>query len=198
MIFNLKFLEKITSQILNRKKAKKEKLITEEILDIKLTEVQITLLEDKEYRALENDIRTYAKLYNDGSSTIDGFHYIKSSGIEGVALELNESSYPEIEWPIYIQHLINKLKELRYIKQYAAVETSQQNTDIMTEYMHYYKPSFRLSKTLPAEQLHGNITIQINYINDIPKKFMIKANTYSDRNYKTPKSFTGLLNHLLN
>jgi len=196
MIFNLKFLEKITSQIRTRKKAKREKLVTEEIVDIQLTKEQSALFTAQVYSDFSDDILNNAKLYKDGKNPKKGFHYIKSNGVEGIAVDLNASSYPNLEWALYIQQLANKLKELRYVKQYAAAETSKKNTDITTDYVHYYKPSFRLNKTVPAQQLYGNTTIKISYLNDVPSRFWIKVNTYSDRNFKAPESFMDLLNHL--
>ncbi len=196
MIFNLKFLEKLTQQISKRNKSQKKKLISEEIKDIQLSEADYVILSKQLYSDFSQYIIENTQNVVRASGTNDQFHYIKSNGVEGIAIDLGRSKFTELQWSIYLQSRVNKLKELRYIKQYAAAETIQQNSDISTDYLHYYKPSFRLSKSLPAEQLYGNITIQLSFLNDQAHRFLIKANTYSDRNYKSPQSFIDLLEQL--
>jgi len=196
MIFNLKILEKISEQLLRRKKAKKESLVTEEIKDIILTEDMKQALRAKKYIDFSNSILDNAKKFKSGLDMEDGFHYVKNDGIEGIAIDLDDTDSSSLEWQVYIQSLLVKLKALHYVKQYAAVETSKKNTDTLTEYKHYYKPSFRLNKSLPADQLYGNVSIELKYLNNKLYRLLFKVNTYSDRSYQAPKEFLELLKHL--
>jgi len=127
MIFNLKFLEKITSQIRTRKKAKREKLVTEEIVDIQLTKEQSALFTAQVYSDFSDDILNNAKLYKDGKNPKKGFHYIKSNGVEGIAVDLNASSYPNLTMYIIISHHSGLIK--RYLhNNYTATQLSKSVT----------------------------------------------------------------------
>ena len=196
MIFNLKFLELINKQIRRKKSVVKEELITEEIDDSNVNKDEVGSFWKHSAENTKSYILENLMLANANGTLDEKFHYLHSSGMEGFAIDLKNRGDSFQYWRMVQRALLERLQIIRYVKQYAGIESSKQEDELSANYKYYLKPSYKLNKSLPMNQLYGNISLELILKNDVPFRFKFLSNTYSDRNYKEPMPFEDLIKYL--
>ena len=107
------------------------------------------------------------------------FTLIKQNGIVGLAYHPgNDGTLDQCR--AYLYQLKERHLEIGYVKK-LALRQVKGSTEVLS---YYLKPSMRLQNSLPAEQLYGNVTLEIKVINNKIKHLKAVTTYYSDANYK--------------
>jgi hypothetical protein len=85
--------------------------------------------------------------------------------------------------------------QLPYNLYHGITEMREESGYIRTKEEYYFKPVVTSSE-IPVSQQNGNITLELNVLNDQVQYLKIVATTYSGRNYREPLPFHELINHL--
>lgn len=112
-----------------------------------------------------------------------GFYIMK---IKGYALQ---------DYLNLVQYIWLQTKNQGYITQMSEVKTENKSQNIKTTYRIYLKPSHKYKIQIPADQLYGNIQIDMTCINDKFDKIVVKSMVYSDRNYLPARDFSNWVNY---
>jgi len=115
---------------------------------------------------------------SDGEVSSD-YSIIKQDGIRGIALckveDLSIDLLLAYMYVLKLRHL-----EVGYVQKLSVHSCKNGNES----YSYYLKPSLRLQNTQPAEQLYGNITIELELRDGVPRQLKCTATYYSDANYR--------------
>ncbi len=94
-----------------------------------------------------------------------------------------------------VQYIWLQTKNQGYITQMSEIKTENKNQNVKTTYRIYLKPSHKYKVKIPADQLYGNIQVDMTTINDKFDKIVVKSMIYSDRNYLPAREFNGWMEH---
>lgn len=118
-------------------------------------------------------------------------HYFNGAG--GALLDV--STLPEETAVFIMEKFKNQIKRLGYRIQQADRQFFDKPDGIERKDRYYLKPPF--SENLPANQLFGNILIELIVENRTPRFLKLQANTYHDAQYLPPQPFNELLQKVL-
>lgn len=124
------------------------------------------------------------------------FHFIKQNGINGFGIELRQFDFTILDWRKFQFFLKHQLSTFRYVTHLQNVTSKSDLGNLLMTYKYYLKPSLKLMTEMPSEQLYGNITIELVLKNDKPFRLLLRANYYSDRNYKAELEFEKIFKYL--
>jgi len=178
---------------LRYRKAKPIRLLDGKIEDFPLTfsemlEIEGLIVKDLMFLILEN--------YNNflQKETIKrGYHFINQNGITACAIDLPQLKYNFDEWRKCQRYCSQKLTENGYVPYIKQTENKNIQGSLHNTIRYYLKPSYKNMASLPADQIYGNISLELVLVNDKLFRFILRANYYSDRNYQKEKPFTELL-----
>ncbi len=111
-----------------------------------------------------------------------GFHLIQANGIRGIAKDIEETAFPSEEW---INFLVQQHKGIGYILKNQRKKPT--GTTIVDQW--YLKPSMRLQLESPAEQLYGNISLEMHRKKDAITRIKCQSTYYVDQHFKTVRPF---------
>lgn len=107
------------------------------------------------------------------------FTMIKQNGIVGIAYH-PESDIDVDSCRAYMYQLKSLHTQVGYVQKLALHE-EKSGVETMS---YYLKPSMRLQNSTPAEQLYGNVTLEIKKVKGNIKHLKCVTTYYSDANYK--------------
>ncbi len=107
------------------------------------------------------------------------FVLIKQNGIVGIAYHPDSEDSIEV-CRAYLYQLKNRHTAVGYVQKLALHQVKGE-TEILS---YYLKPSMRLQNSVPAEQLYGNVTLEIKLVKDKITHLKVATTYYSDANYK--------------
>lgn len=107
------------------------------------------------------------------------FTMIKQNGIVGIAYH-PKANVGTDEYRAYLFQLKERHKQIGYVQKLALHEV-RNGAEIIS---YYLKPSMRLQNTVPAEQIYGNVTLEIKLRNGHIQHLKCMTTYYSDSNYK--------------
>ncbi len=131
----------------------------------------------------ESQITNQVRSYLTGSEVSTDYSIIEQNGIRGIALTNLENVSIEL-LKAYLYRLKEKHLQVGYVKK-LAVHSCKNGKE---NYTYYLKPSLRLQNTIPAEQIYGNITLDLEVVDNRPKQLKCTATYYSDANYKPART----------
>jgi len=140
---------------------------------------------------------SYARRNDPGRMEALDFAYLESAAACGFIHYIGETRFE----PSDFQHFFDYLKELILPLGYAAY-VSDAKTFVRDRYVerkerHYLKPRpARNVKIWKAEQLFGNITLELIRHDDRAVQLKLLCNVYDDYNYHPPRSFDELMQAL--
>jgi len=125
---------------------------------------------------------------------------LSSPSSNGWVMFCQQQDFNKKDYLHYIHMLYLRLKDIGYILNLADEQSKQKPNWLEHNYRYYMKPSLRLmniTKNKKANQLYGNISMELISRNGKPYVLKFLANTYSDQHYAKPGDFGELLDHLL-
>jgi hypothetical protein len=123
-----------------------------------------------------DQVRRYLTNQEDVTSQ---FALIKQNGIMGIAYHPNSDISLDV-CRGYLFQLKNRHTSVGYVQK-LALHQVKGDTEVLS---YYLKPSMRLQNSVPAEQLYGNVTLEIKLVRGVIKHVKAAATYYSDANYK--------------
>ncbi len=139
------------------------------------------------FRVLADAIKKGGKL-NDEHVDIG---YYTDRGIEGLLIRSFKGGDKQ-KFQYLIEFVRERILQLNYRLYHGIEEHREQNGKIRSLEEYYLKPSVR-SRLYPLKQEFGNITLELNLLNDEVQFLKIVASTYSGYNYEEPKPLPELL-----
>lgn len=144
---------------------------------------------------LKNGYRDFLiRSVNDETAT----DFLQSPSSNGWVLQCQQLSFGVADYR-HLMYLIQKrLKEKRYIMNVADIQSRQKANWIEQVYRHYLKPSARMQMSdnaagQKAQQLFGNITMELISRDDKPYVLKLLAHNYSDQHYAEVDDFSELM-----
>ena len=137
--------------------------------------------------------------HSTGGHTLDSAFEIFDTPMSKGFAQFHKPTYTlSIQDYRFWQHNISEiLREEKYILNLADVRSHQKANWIELIYRYYLKPSAKLRQAPKAEQLYGNISIELILRDDKPYMFRLLANSYSDQNFHKPIEFYELINKIV-
>jgi hypothetical protein len=132
-----------------------------------------------------------ASILHPGKPT--GIGLYKGNGIQGLVID-NTLEASREEYQYLLEYLKDTTSSLNYMFYHGVSESREKDGRIQIKEEYYLKPR-PVSMKLPAAQEYGNITLQLNMVNDSVESLKIMVTTYSGFNYQEPKSFEELISH---
>jgi len=128
----------------------------------------------------------------------NAFEFYDSPMSKGFIL-FHRPTYKLSTWDYrFMQHNIAELlKEKNYILNLADVRSRSKGNGIEKIFKYYLKPSARLRKAPKAQQIYGNISIEVILRDENPYMFRCLANSYSDQNFHPPEPFSELMEKIV-
>jgi len=124
------------------------------------------------------------KYLGDQRGSTSKFSFIKQNGIIGVAYHPDKEETLDV-CRAYLYQIKNRHIEVGYIQK-LALHQFKSETEVLS---YYLKLSTRLQNTVPAEQLYGNVTLEIKIVKGQIKHVKAVTTYYSDSNYKTVRDW---------
>jgi len=146
-------------------------------------------MQDWGYHMIDDIAIAYIDFLSSNKGT-PRFNFIKQNGINGFALELTKCDPKASDWRNFQFYCKERLLKANYIAHKQEVSSKSDVGNLYTTYKYYFKPSIKLMTEIPSTQLFGNISLDLIIRNEQPFRFLLKANYYSDRNYKKEQAFT--------
>ncbi len=112
------------------------------------------------------------------------FHIIDSRGIRGLAVDVQKPESLDA-WKGFNQYIVERHRSIGYVLK----NTKESKPDESFQLRNYLKPSIRLQMSTPAEQLFGNITVEISSLDDERFRFKCQSTYYQDFQFKKARSF---------
>jgi len=113
----------------------------------------------------------------------------------GWILHCKDYDFTAVEYKHLLYLLQQRLTEYGYIVNMADIRSRERSTYIETIYRHYLKPSLRhmTTKGAQANQLYGNVTMELVSRDGNPYIVKLLANSYTDQNYQAAGDFSELM-----
>ncbi len=119
----------------------------------------------------------------------------EGKGFTGIYLK-NDDLLEGMEYPFLLDYFHERIKSLNYHPYHSTEDQKPQNGFITSKQMHYLKPKLS-SLEPPYNQEYGNITLELEFIDDKPRFLKAFATHYSGFDYAQPKPANELFRHLL-
>lgn len=128
----------------------------------------------------------------------DAFEFYNSPMSKGFIL-FHRPTYKLNTWDYrFMQHHISDLlKEEKYVLNLADVRSRSKGNGVEKIFKYYLKPSVRLRQAPKAQQIYGNVSIEVILRDDFPYMFRFLANSYSDQNFFPPQPFSELIEKIV-
>lgn len=111
--------------------------------------------------------------------SLPSFHIIQQNGIRGIAHDFDKAA--DFQFAKYMMsHLLAQHQDIGYIKK----NYKEDQRKGLTFIRYYMKPSIKLQMEQPAEQLFGNITLELQTLPNKNHRLKIQSSYYNDRNFK--------------
>lgn len=120
--------------------------------------------------------------------------YYRDRGIEGLIIR-NISGLDLDDYRFFLDYLKEKTLVLNYKLYHGITESREEQGKVRTKEEYYLKPTLGNLK-YPLNQEFGNITFELNLLNDQPDFLKIVTTTYTGYNYQEPDPFELFLEHL--
>ena len=186
----MKWYDNIKKQVLGQRKQQTNPIFLKEKFDDSSINIEEAAnIMDKWGYELVNDVAISYMDFLSSKKRSPTFHFIKQNGINGFGLELKKFQFSTKKWRKFQFYVKENLKKSGYIVHLQEVTSKSDVGNLFTTYRYYMKPSLKLMTSIPSEQLFGNITLDLILRNEQPFRLLLKANYYSDRNYKAEKDF---------
>jgi hypothetical protein len=117
--------------------------------------------------------------------------YYTDRGIEGLLIR-SFTGGDKLHFQYLIEFVRERILQLNYRLYHGIEEHREQNGKIRSVEEYYLKPSVR-SRLYPLKQEFGNLTLELNLVNDEVQFLKVIASTYSGYNYEEPKPFPELI-----
>ncbi len=193
----MKWYDNIRKQVLGQRKQQVNPVFLKEKFSDSTINVDKTaeMMHKWGYDLLNDIAISYVNFLKSNTGT-PIFHFIKQNGINGFGIELKNFPYSTKDWRQFQFFGKEKLKKSKYVVQLQEVTSKSDLGNLFTTFRYYLKPSIKLMTSIPSEQLFGNITLELILRNEKPYRLLLKANYYSDRNYKAEKAFIDIFETL--
>lgn len=155
-------------------------------------------LESEEKEQVTSFILEQYMLSQVENENVSLFRVINSGNTNGFMLRYLENTSAE-----HFTHLFDFMKEqlrkLRYVAYTSDVRTFVKKNHVEKLERHYLKPSWRVLNTKENNdsgkmvQLYGNMTVELQYIDDAPQYIKFMSNAYSDSKFQDPLPFAELM-----
>ncbi|MFW5974841.1 MAG: hypothetical protein ACOCQ6_01400 [Bacteroidota bacterium] len=119
----------------------------------------------------------------------------EGKGFTGIYLK-NDELLESREYPFLLDYFHERIKELNYHPYHSTEDHKPQRGFITNKQMHYLKPKLSSFKP-PYNQEYGNITLELEFIDDKPRFLKAFATHYTGFDYARPKPANELFRHLL-
>ena len=134
----------------------------------------------------------YRSRFSSGFSNIDpspSYQIMNSPINRGIILYCNEFQISDSHWKGIYFYLIQSALDLGYSLQKGEVRTMEESGSLSLRYFTYVKPKISFRVTKPQNQLYGNLTFELFFVNDQIQKLKILSNVYQGRDYELPLLF---------
>ncbi len=196
-MWNSKLYQAITRQIKQKKKHQApQPLLTEPINDEDISQFEAEQAGRNFGNHLLTQIRDEYHAKESGQPTGGAFHFINQRGIVGFALDAKRYKHGLQDWRHFQVFCSQRILDLGYVMRVKQIETQTCMDNLTSTYRYYLKPSIKGMKSLPMDQLYGNVSIELVLQNSEVFRFIFRTNYYSDRNYQEVRDFKELL-HLM-
>lgn len=196
-MWNSKLFKAINKQIKQKKKVEPSSpLLTEAIDDSEIQQILVDNAADHFGKELLENIKNHHAERQKNKDSSSTFHFINQRGIIGFAVDAKKYKHSFEDWRRFQIYCSEKVLEIGYVMRVKQIETKTQMGNLTSTYRYYLKPSIKAMKTLPMDQLYGNVSIELILQNSEVFRFIFRTNYYSDRNYQEAKDFGELL-HLV-
>lgn len=122
-----------------------------------------------------------------------GIH--SQQGFDGFYIQYN-NQIAEHEYSYLLDYFFENAKNLNY-RHYHSFEEHKEHSDrVISKEIHYLKPVIS-SFEPPFNQEYGNILLELEKRDQVPKYVKVKVTSYTGFNYHAPKAFDELVQQLL-
>ncbi len=115
--------------------------------------------------------------------------YFISDKFSGISLNCKGQPFKERDYLFLTAELIARLKKDGYILSLSEVRSTPFKGNVKKSIKAYLKPSRKLVIGNQAQQLYGNIIMELISINGKLDRYHIKCNYYNDQHFLDPKDF---------
>ena len=159
--------------------------------------LQLWRISDQAFDLFENIHRQFSSFEHDLPSVNQSIQFVKQSGVFGFIIHCQD--FDHLDHSDYL-HLLEYLKEIAqhegYVKNLGDVQSRNRGATIEKSIRYYLKPSLRLSiGQKKANQLYGNITLNLLQKNGKDQYFKVMFNHYVDRQYEEVRPYSQLMNN---
>ena len=116
-------------------------------------------------------------------------------GFDGVYITKN-SQIPEEEYPYILDYFFENARKLNYRHYHSFEEHKEHGNEVISKEIHYLKPKIT-SFEPPFNQEYGNILLELESRDRVPKYIKLKVTSYAGFDYHPPKAFDDLVQHLV-
>ena len=194
------FLQDMLGNLLPDKKeessATSEILIREAIVATKTFEKDFALwMEKGMHKGLLDYLKECIAVRREDPSAAVNLYFHESKNSNGFYFRA-ESPWNTNDYRFLVHLFVKKLKALRYVQNHATREVVEEGGILKTEEEYFLKPTLKLRKQIPYEQLLGNVFIEHRMKGDETELLKIMVNTYTDQYYNKPYDFEDFLTEL--
>lgn len=122
-----------------------------------------------------------------------GLH--SQQGFDGFYIPQN-SQIEDWEYSYLLDYFFENARKLNYRHYHSFEEHKEHGDKIISKEIHYLKPVIS-SFDPPFNQEYGNILLELERRDQVPKYLKLKVTSYAGLNYQEPKGFDELVNHLV-
>ena len=192
-----KILKAINKQIKQKKQVESSTpLLTESINDKQIQQVLVDDAADHFGKELLENIKGQYEERQFNKNSGSAYHFIDQRGIVGFAIDAKKYDHSFEDWRHFQIYCSQKIMDIGYVMRVKQIESKTQMGNLTSTYRYYLKPSIKGMKSLPMDQLYGNVSIELVLQNSEVFRYIFRTNYYSDRNYQEVKDFGELL-HLI-
>ncbi len=118
----------------------------------------------------------------------------KGNGLSGFYLE-GESTVSDNIYSFLLDYIKEKVSSLNYRFYRSLYEAKERSGKIHSKEQYYFKP-IPSSYELPVAQEYGNLTLEVDRIDEEVTYLKIMATHYAGFDYQSPKDFDELISHI--
>jgi len=194
------FLQDMLGNLLPDKKeessATSEILIREAIVATKTFEKDFALwMEKGMHKGLLDYLKECIAVRREDPSAAVNLYFHESKNSNGFYFRA-ESPWNTNDYRFLVHLFVKKLKAFRYVQNHATREVVEEGGILKTEEEYFLKPTLKLRRQIPYEQLFGNVFIEHRMKGDETELLKIMVNTYTDQYYNKPYDFEDFLTEL--
>lgn len=194
------FLQDMLGNLLPDKKeessATSELLIREAIVPTKTFEKDFALwMEKGMHKGLLDYLKECIAARKADPSAVVNVYFYESKNANGFYFRA-ESPWNTNDYRFLVQLFIKKLKALQYVQNHATRQVVEEGGVLKTEEEYFLKPTLKLRRQIPYEQLFGNVFIEHRMKGDETELLKVMVNTYTDQYFNKPYDFEDFLTEL--